>query len=59
MDKNCDGTVDWDEYLTYMLLECQERDTMNVLAQQPFTRNVSHYKGILIEHIKSFGSPVI
>ena len=23
VDTNCDGTVDWDEYLSYMLLEYQ------------------------------------
>ncbi|XP_043944952.1 EF-hand calcium-binding domain-containing protein 8 [Protopterus annectens] len=28
IDTNCDGTVDWDEYLNYMLLEYRERDYM-------------------------------
>ncbi|XP_078611049.1 WD repeat-containing protein on Y chromosome-like isoform X2 [Branchiostoma floridae x Branchiostoma japonicum] len=29
VDTNCDGTVDWDEYLSYMLLEYQEKDIMS------------------------------
>jgi len=41
VDTNCDGTVDWDEYLTYMLLECREKDTMNIQARCPFQREVS------------------
>lgn len=37
VDTNCDGTVDWDEYLSYMLLEYQEKDTMTTMAQgKPF-----------------------
>lgn len=28
VDTNCDGTVDWDEYLCYMLVECMEKDNM-------------------------------
>ena len=28
VDTNCDGTVDWDELLSYILLEYQERDAM-------------------------------
>lgn len=38
VDTNCDGTVDWDEYLTYMLLECREKDQMQEQASQPFPR---------------------
>ena len=44
VDTNCDGTVDWDEYLTYMLLECREKDSMSVQARQPFPRDVRTYK---------------
>jgi len=29
VDTNCDGTVDWNEYITYMLLEEQQRQAMN------------------------------
>jgi Ca2+-binding EF-hand superfamily protein len=37
VDTNCDGTVDWDEYLSYMLLEYREKDAMNFLKQpKPF-----------------------
>ncbi|XP_063064316.1 WD repeat-containing protein on Y chromosome-like isoform X2 [Engraulis encrasicolus] len=28
VDTNCDGTVDWDEYLNYMLLEYREKDSL-------------------------------
>ncbi len=28
IDTNCDGTVDWDEFCTYMLLEYQEKEVM-------------------------------
>nr|CAB3241270.1 WD repeat-containing protein on Y chromosome-like [Phallusia mammillata] len=31
VDTNCDGTVDWSEYLTYMLLEYQEKENMTSL----------------------------
>ena len=34
MDTNCDGTVDWDEYLSYMLLEYRASDMMNFATQQ-------------------------
>ncbi len=30
VDTNCDGTVDWDEYLSYMLLEYRGKDDMNL-----------------------------
>lgn len=33
VDTNCDGTVDWDEYLSYMLLEYREKDAMNFQQQ--------------------------
>ena len=37
MDTNCDGTVDWDEYLSYMLLEYREKDQMIFLNKdKPF-----------------------
>ena len=39
VDTNCDGTVDWDEYLTYMLLECRGQDTMNVKVSNIETLN--------------------
>jgi len=32
VDTNCDGTVDWNEYVTYMLLEEQNRQEMNLDA---------------------------
>ncbi|KAI4873765.1 hypothetical protein NFI96_010621 [Prochilodus magdalenae] len=28
VDTNCDGTVDWEEYLNYMLLEYREKDSL-------------------------------
>lgn len=34
VDTNCDGTVDWDEYLSYMLLEYQEKQSMFSLDQE-------------------------
>ncbi|XP_077864869.1 WD repeat-containing protein on Y chromosome-like [Saccoglossus kowalevskii] len=41
VDANCDGTVDWDEYLSYMLLEYQERALMNTLCKDiPFSKPV-------------------
>ena len=30
VDTNCDGTVDWDEFLSYMLLEYLEKDLIKV-----------------------------
>ena len=39
VDTNCDGTVDWDEYLSYMLLEYKEKDQMTSLMQdKPFPK---------------------
>lgn len=38
VDTNCDGTVDWEEYLTFMLLECRERDLMTTMELKPFPR---------------------
>ncbi|XP_033640138.1 WD repeat-containing protein on Y chromosome-like [Asterias rubens] len=39
VDANCDGTVDWDEYLSYMLMEYQERDHMsNLFKEIPFPK---------------------
>ncbi len=41
MDTNCDGTVDWDEYLSYMLLEYREKDQMNMTnAVKPFPKSM-------------------
>ncbi|KAK2175398.1 hypothetical protein NP493_732g02019 [Ridgeia piscesae] len=40
VDTNCDGTVDWEEYLTFMLLECRERDMMTSLQLKPFPRRI-------------------
>ena len=41
VDTNCDGTVDWDEYLSYMLLEYREKDTMNFMAtEKPLPRDM-------------------
>ena len=34
VDTNCDGTVDWDEYLSYMLLEYQGQDSMNTASNE-------------------------
>jgi len=34
VDTNCDGTVDMDEYLTYMLLEYQEKQSMVNIDQE-------------------------
>jgi WD40 repeat protein len=39
VDTNCDGTVDWDEYLSYMLLEYKEKDQMtSMLTDKPFPK---------------------
>ncbi|KAI0229573.1 WD repeat-containing protein on Y chromosome [Lamellibrachia satsuma] len=38
VDTNCDGTVDWEEYITFMLLECRERDLMTTMEMMPFPR---------------------
>ncbi len=46
MDTNCDGTVDWDEYLTYMLLECREKDSMSMQAQRPFPKELRNIKDV-------------
>ena len=41
VDTNCDGTVDWDEYLSYMLLEYREKDTMNFMTKlKPFPKRL-------------------
>ncbi|KAK3091806.1 hypothetical protein FSP39_022754 [Pinctada imbricata] len=37
VDANCDGTVDWEEYVTYNLLEYKERTQMiEMLRDRPF-----------------------
>ena len=33
VDANCDGSVDWDEYLSYMLLEFQEKSQMSSVVE--------------------------
>lgn len=33
VDANCDGSVDWDEYLSYMLLEFQEKSQMSSVME--------------------------
>ncbi|CAH1792660.1 unnamed protein product [Owenia fusiformis] len=41
VDTNCDGTVDWDEYLSYTLLEYRERDLMSrTFSEMPFPKAV-------------------
>ena len=40
VDTNCDGTVDWEEYLTFMLLECRERDIMTTVDLKPFPHTI-------------------
>ena len=40
VDTNCDGTVDWDEYLNYMLLEYTGKDAMNsMVMDKPLPRD--------------------
>jgi len=34
VDTNCDGTVDWNEYVSFMLLEEQRRQAMNFDAER-------------------------
>ncbi|XP_076314990.1 WD repeat-containing protein on Y chromosome-like [Tachypleus tridentatus] len=37
IDTNCDGTIDWEEYLSYMLLEYLEKDSMSSnYREKPF-----------------------
>ena len=44
VDTNCDGTVDWEEYLMFMLLECREKDQMLALALKPFPKDILFVK---------------
>ena len=37
-DVNCDGLVDWDEYLSFVVLQCKERDKMTIMEQQCFQK---------------------
>ncbi|XP_013775753.1 WD repeat-containing protein on Y chromosome-like [Limulus polyphemus] len=54
IDTNCDGTVDWEEYLNYMLLEYLEKDSMSsTVREKPF-----HGKLRLISNIDHRGSIV-
>ncbi|XP_075243818.1 cilia- and flagella-associated protein 337-like [Convolutriloba macropyga] len=40
VDTNCDGTVDWDEFLSYMLLEYLEKDLIKaMMAELPFSKD--------------------
>ncbi|XP_046569407.1 WD repeat-containing protein on Y chromosome-like [Haliotis rubra] len=41
MDANCDGTIDWEEYLTYNLLEYKEKNQMmQMLREKPFPNDM-------------------
>ncbi|XP_050394974.1 WD repeat-containing protein on Y chromosome-like [Patella vulgata] len=41
MDANCDGTLDWEEYVSYNLLEYQEKSQMlEMLKEKPFPKEV-------------------
>uniref|UniRef100_H2Z1I7 EF-hand domain-containing protein n=1 Tax=Ciona savignyi TaxID=51511 RepID=H2Z1I7_CIOSA len=64
VDNNCDGTVDWDEYLSYMLLEYQEKKNMFTLDQDcPFPNRLSiktsnHLESICsVRLLQAFGRP--
>ena len=53
MDTNCDGTVDWDEYLHFMLLEIKEKEHMGgVKDERPFPNEVisfrSHHRDSIV-----------
>jgi len=47
VDTNCDGTVDWNEYITYLLLEEQQREAMN------FTTDRSCLPSKLVRRVKT------
>ncbi len=36
LDTSADGYVDWDEFVTYMILQLKERDQVQVKTRQPF-----------------------
>ncbi|XP_071107369.1 WD repeat-containing protein on Y chromosome-like [Haliotis cracherodii] len=41
MDANCDGRIDWEEYLTYNLLEYKEKNQMmQMLREMPFPNDM-------------------
>ncbi|ESO87414.1 hypothetical protein LOTGIDRAFT_92084, partial [Lottia gigantea] len=41
MDANCDGTLDWEEYVSYNLLEYQEKSQMlEMLKEKPFPKEI-------------------
>ncbi|OAF70612.1 hypothetical protein A3Q56_01639 [Intoshia linei] len=48
VDINCDGQVDWEEYITYMMLEFKERDNMqqhqNNVFSETFTNSEFPHK---------------
>ncbi|KAK6169081.1 hypothetical protein SNE40_020202 [Patella caerulea] len=45
MDANCDGTLDWEEYVSYNLLEYQEKSQMlEMLKEKPFPKDVKEIK---------------
>ncbi|XP_039248319.2 WD repeat-containing protein on Y chromosome-like [Styela clava] len=61
VDTNCDGTVDWDEYLSYMLLEYQEKENMVMFnSDLPFpqpmrSKSSNHLESICrIELLQSY-----
>ena len=66
VDTNCDGNVDWDELLSYMLLEIQEKDAMKEIHQSKLlpntmrkVENIERYQNlsdsvIKIEYIPRF-----
>ncbi|OWF37797.1 WD repeat-containing protein on Y chromosome-like [Mizuhopecten yessoensis] len=53
VDANCDGVVDWEEYVTYNLMEYQEKNQMiEMMREKPFpteTRDVpSRHRDIIV-----------
>ncbi|KAK2181266.1 hypothetical protein NP493_404g02060 [Ridgeia piscesae] len=40
VDMNSDGTVDWEEFTSYTLRKCRERDQMKSMGLKPFPRFV-------------------
>lgn len=55
IDTNCDGTVDWDEFCTYMLLEYKERQDMNYVNETPFPQPFRHVNNDHRETIVGIG----
>lgn len=53
VDANCDGVVDWEEYVTYNLMEYQEKNQMiEMMREKPFpveTRDVpSRHRDVIV-----------